>query len=268
LTSDEAYAIAAGDNDDRIAALRKVLTHNDPALPAFLEALSNDSVKVADHHAYIVDGEDVKEAATGAPAKLPDDAEDVINNNRMSSEIDAALAAGKLTSPNRDEREEAIDALDEAADESKLPIVEKALAAETDSLITTGGGTINLGTEQIDLLLKPKPKKASLASLAFPIRVSGPLTAPSAGIDREGAAVGIATAVGGAALTGGVGVLLPLMSTGNGAAASGGCSKLAATAAEDKGGVGGVTDTAKGVGQGVGGAVDSVTKGLGGLFGK
>jgi urea transport system permease protein len=132
LTSDEAYAIAAGDNDDRIAALRKVLTHNDPALPAFLEALSNDSVKVADHHAYIVDGEDVKEAATGAPAKLPDDAEDVINNNRMSSEIDAALAAGKLTSPNRDEREEAIDALDEAADESKLPIVEKALAAETD----------------------------------------------------------------------------------------------------------------------------------------
>ncbi|MGB5948492.1 MAG: AsmA family protein, partial [Parvibaculum sp.] len=73
----------------------------------------------------------------------------------------------------------------------------KALAVETDSLITTGSGTINLGSEQIDLLLKPKPKNASLASLAFPIRVSGPLGAPSAGIDKEGAALGLATAAGG-----------------------------------------------------------------------
>lgn len=152
----------------------------------------------------------------------------------------------------------------------------KALAAETDSLITTGGGTINLGTEQIDLLLKPKPKKASLASLAFPIRVSGPLTAPSGGIDKEGAALGIATAVGGVALTGGVGALLPLMSTGNdSAAASGGCSKLAAAATQDTGvggtvkGVGSaVGGAAEGAAKGVGGAVDSVTKGIGGLFGK
>ncbi len=142
----------------------------------------------------------------------------------------------------------------------------KALAVETDSLITTGSGTVNLGTEKIDLLLKPKPKNASIASLAFPIRVSGPLTAPSAGIDRTGAALGLATAAGGVALTGGIGALLPLMSTGNSDSGTGGCAGLAAKAAEDTGLVGGVTGTGKAVIKDVGGAVEGLTKGLGGFF--
>ncbi|MEX1152450.1 AsmA family protein, partial [Parvibaculum sp.] len=88
----------------------------------------------------------------------------------------------------------------------------KALALETDSLVTTGSGTVDLGDEKINLLFKPKPKKASLVSLAFPVRLSGPLGAPTAGLDRTGVVTGVATAVGGAALTGGIGALLPLMS--------------------------------------------------------
>ncbi len=142
----------------------------------------------------------------------------------------------------------------------------KALAIETDSLITTGSGTIDLGSEQLDLLLKPKPKSASLASLAFPIRVSGPLASPSAGVDREGAAIGIATAAGGIALTGGVGALLPLMSTGNASSGTGGCASLAAKAAESTGVVGSVKGAGEGVVKGVGGAVEGVTKGIGDLF--
>lgn len=143
----------------------------------------------------------------------------------------------------------------------------KALAVETDSLITTGSGTVNLGTEQLDIVLKPRPKNASLASIAFPIRVSGPLNAPSAGIDREGAAIGLATAAGGIALTGGVGALLPLMSTGNSGSGTGGCASLAAKASENTGIVGGVKGAGEGVVKGVGGALQGVTKGIGGLFG-
>jgi len=133
LTSDEVYAISAGDNDDRIAALQKLAAKGDPALPHFLEALAADSVKLAGKRVLIVqdDGSAV-DAATGQPAKLPADAEDVINNNRMSSEIDAVLAAGKLSSPDRADRAEAIEALANAADESKLPVIDKALAAEQD----------------------------------------------------------------------------------------------------------------------------------------
>ncbi len=140
----------------------------------------------------------------------------------------------------------------------------KALAIETDSLVTTGAGSIDLGAETIDLLLKPKPKEASLVSLAFPIRVSGSLGAPSAGLDKTGVVTGVATAVGGAALTGGVGVLLPLMSGGNeGAAGSGGCAALAATAAQSTGGVSGAV---KDVGGAVGGAAEGVAKGVGGAL--
>lgn len=140
----------------------------------------------------------------------------------------------------------------------------KALAIETDSLVTTGGGAIDLGAETIDLLLKPKPKEASLVSLAFPIRVSGSLSAPSAGLDRTGVVTGVATAVGGVALTGGVGALLPLMSGGSeGAAGSGGCAALAATASQSTGGVSGAV---KDVGGAVGGAAEGVVKGVGGAL--
>ncbi|MBX3488222.1 AsmA family protein [Parvibaculum sp.] len=146
----------------------------------------------------------------------------------------------------------------------------KALALETDTLITTGSGTVDLGRERLDLLFKPKPKQASLLSLAFPVRLSGPLNAPSAGLDRAGAATGIATAVGGAALTGGVGALLPLMSTGAGSVAGGGeCGAAAAAAQEESRGV---TGTVKDVGGAIGGAAEDAAKGIGGavrgIFGR
>ncbi|MBI3383913.1 MAG: urea ABC transporter permease subunit UrtB [Aquabacterium sp.] len=137
LTADEAYALSAGDNDARIATLQKLVAKGDPALPAFLDALAADTVKVAGNKAYIVYGDEVKDAATGAPAKLPDGAEDVVNNNRMSSEIEAALGAGKLLSKDVATRAEAIDSLSKAADESKLPLIDKALAAETDPKLKT-----------------------------------------------------------------------------------------------------------------------------------
>ncbi len=137
LTSEEAYALSAGDNDARIAAMQALAAKGDPALPAFLEALNADTVKVAGNKAYIVNGDEVKEAATGAVTKLPEGAEDVVNNNRMSSEIEAALAAGQLLSKDAATRAEAIDSLSKAADESKLPVIEKALAAETDPKLKT-----------------------------------------------------------------------------------------------------------------------------------
>jgi len=133
LTAEEAHALAAGDNDARIAALQKLVLKGDPALPSYLEALAADTVKVAGNRAYIVYGDEVKDAATGQVTALPDGAEDVVNNNRMSSEIEAALGVGKLMSKDIAVRTEGIDALNKAADESKLGVIDKALAAETDS---------------------------------------------------------------------------------------------------------------------------------------
>jgi len=133
LTPQEAHALAAGDNDARILTLKKLSTARDPALTPFLKAMLDDAVKVTSDRAYIVqdDGQAV-DAVTGQPAALPDDAEDVVNNNRMSSEIEAVLAAANLASPDRDLRAEAIAALANAADESRLPVIDQALANESD----------------------------------------------------------------------------------------------------------------------------------------
>ena len=131
---EEAFAISAGENDARIAALSKLVAKGDKDLAPFLEAMIADSVKVAGGKAYIIDGETVKDAVTGQPVTLaPSGLEDVVNNNRMGSEIEAALGASRLGSPDVAVRAEAINTLAKAADESKLPVIDKALAAETDA---------------------------------------------------------------------------------------------------------------------------------------
>src|SRR5688572_19259855 len=96
LTQADARAIAAGDSDERIAAVQKSLAAGDPALAAFVQALLDDAVKVAPDRVLIVRDDKVFDAATGAEAALPDGAEDVINNNRMRRELEAALAALQL----------------------------------------------------------------------------------------------------------------------------------------------------------------------------
>ena len=145
-----------------------------------------------------------------------------------------------------------------------------ALALETDALITTGSGSVDLGRERIDLLFKPKPKNASLVSLAFPVRLSGPLTSPSAGLDRAGVATGVATAVGGVALTGGIGALLPLMSAGSGSVAAGGeCGAAAAAASGESRGVAGtIGDAAEGAAKGAGDVFEGIGRGIGNIFGR
>jgi AsmA family protein len=88
-----------------------------------------------------------------------------------------------------------------------------AILFDTAGMTVRGGGTVNLGDETIDLLLKPAPKDAALVSFATPLRVSGTLANPTAYPDPAGVVKGVASAVAGAAL-GPIGLLLPLISGG------------------------------------------------------
>ncbi len=137
LTAEAAAAMAAGEGDDRIAALNKAVSAADPALPAFVQALLAEEVKVAGGRAFIVRGSQVLDAATGQPATWPAgvDAEDAVNNNRMRRELEGALAGLALLSPDVAVRRTAVAELKDAADEGKLPLLEKAAAAETDPLL-------------------------------------------------------------------------------------------------------------------------------------
>jgi urea transport system permease protein len=137
LTAEQAARIAAGDSDERLTALNEAVASADPALPAFLTALLADEVKVAAGKAFVLRDGKTFDAATGAAATLPADAEDAVNNNRMRREFEAALAALRLFSPERAVRDKAIDELKDQADESKLGVIEKALAVEPDAALRT-----------------------------------------------------------------------------------------------------------------------------------
>ena len=135
LTAAQAHAISAGDSDARVAALQQALVAGDPRVPVLVRALLDGAVRVDAERAYIVaaDGS-VVDAATGQPATLPaEGVEEAVNNNRMRGELQAALAALGLGSADAAERRAAIAALGEAMDEAKLPLVEGALAKETDA---------------------------------------------------------------------------------------------------------------------------------------
>ena len=74
---------------------------------------------------------------TGLGIAVPADAEDVVSNNRMRGELDNAMAALKLFSKDDKLRLQGVKALLKEPDEARLPLVEKALAAEKDETIRT-----------------------------------------------------------------------------------------------------------------------------------
>ncbi len=132
LTPAQALAIAAGENDSRIAALNEAVARGDERLGALVQALLDDEVKVAGDKVFIVHDGKATEAASGAAATLPEGAEDVTNNNRTRSALEAALAGLRVLSPDVAVRRGAVEELAKASlDESQLPLVEKAFAAET-----------------------------------------------------------------------------------------------------------------------------------------
>ena len=130
LTTAEAKALSIGETEARIEALNKAVVTADERTAAFLQALSEDAVKLAGDKVLVLKGDRGVDPVSGAEAPMPDNAEDVINNNRMRSELDSALAMMRLFSQDDKTRRAAINTLQNDVDESRLPLIEKAYAAE------------------------------------------------------------------------------------------------------------------------------------------
>ncbi|MDC6168541.1 urea ABC transporter permease subunit UrtB [Paucibacter sp. XJ19-41] len=128
LTPQQARAIASGETDARIAALNAAAAGAEPGLAAFVQALLDDAVKLTPEQVLVIQGDEA----------VPEGAEDVTNNNRMRGVLQAALAALKLFSPELATRREAVAELGkQSLDESQLPLLDKALASESDAGIKT-----------------------------------------------------------------------------------------------------------------------------------
>jgi len=135
LTSEQALAMAQGETDARVAAVARAAATPDPRTAALIQALADDAVKIAAGRVLLVQGDKAEDAVTGAAVPLPADAEDVVNNNRMRGELDAALAALRLASPDPKVRLASAQALAKDPDEARLPVIERALATESDAAV-------------------------------------------------------------------------------------------------------------------------------------
>ena len=135
LTAEQARAIAGGDSEERVAALNQAVLEADEKTAAFIQALADDAVKVAGGQVFVIRDDKGYDPVSGAEVAMPDDAEDVVNNNYMRGALDAALAALRLASPDEQARAQAAGALFKDPDASRLPLIEKALAAERSSAV-------------------------------------------------------------------------------------------------------------------------------------
>ena len=130
LTSEQASKLATGDTDSRIEALARAVLNPDGRTTELVQALNDDAVKVQSQHVLIVRDGQARDASTGVLITVTDAAEDVINNNRMRSELETALAALQLVGGNDQQRLAAAKALLKDPDATRLPLLNKALQSE------------------------------------------------------------------------------------------------------------------------------------------
>ncbi len=186
LTADEARGIAIGETEARIEALNKAITTADDKTAAFLQALSEDAVKFAGDKVFVMRDDKGFDPVTGAELPVPAEAEDVINNNMMRGEIEAAQAGLKLFSKDEKLRREGIKVLQGESDESRLPMIEKALAAETNPQLKE-----QLGLIRSAVLLNSSDKAKRLAAAAalarkWPGQHQDPAAGATEGRNRSG----------------------------------------------------------------------------------
>jgi urea transport system permease protein len=127
--------LGADDSDARIEAIRKLVASEDMQAIAVLDALNSDSLVLigGGKRAAIVAGGKLLDAVSGTEiGPAPVNPDPVVINNRIRGEIEGALAALRLASPDRAARLAAARQLQGADNEDALPIIERAAAREQD----------------------------------------------------------------------------------------------------------------------------------------
>jgi urea transport system permease protein len=136
LTPQQVQDIVAGETDARIESLQKALAQPDAQTAVFLQALADDAVVIAGQQVLMVRDGKGTDPASGQEVAVPANAESVVSNNRMRGEIDSALAALQLLSPDDAVRMKAAQALVSEPDPSKKVLLDKAISAEKNPSIS------------------------------------------------------------------------------------------------------------------------------------
>ncbi len=130
--------LASDTTMERLRAIDKIATIGDPDALRLLEALQNSEVMVTDAGQIVLENEewDVIDAITlEVLDPQPDVYDTVIVNNRMRSQLDSAIGVLQLLSEDREIRLTSAKSLQDNLLPALLPILNKALAQETDQEI-------------------------------------------------------------------------------------------------------------------------------------
>ena len=128
--------LAAEGGDAKIEAINKLVAAGDAAAIPLLQAMQEDRLQLFSGRLVIVTDAGAKDALTREAVQAPSDRlEAVVINNRVRGALDAAVAALRLTAPERETRRAA--ATQVAADPSgeMLPLIKRAHERETDAEI-------------------------------------------------------------------------------------------------------------------------------------
>jgi urea transport system permease protein len=138
VTSEQLEALAFGDNDLKVQTIAALVAAADPEALVLLQAMNESRMQVSPEQKrvfIISDAGAIDAKSKQAVDPLPDDVEEVVMNNRMRRELANAAAALQLLSPDAATRFESAKALQSGSNATMLPLVEKALATETESHI-------------------------------------------------------------------------------------------------------------------------------------
>jgi len=125
--------LGAEDSDEKIAGIRALVREGDPAALTLLQALSDEALQVSGGRVLRVSGERIYDAATGVEVvSPPGDRETITVNNRMRRELAGAVACLRLLDPDSKARLAAAQQLHDVDDPELAPLLETALARETD----------------------------------------------------------------------------------------------------------------------------------------
>src|SRR6202022_4416923 len=151
--------LALGDNDAKAKAIGIAAASGDSALLPLLQALLDGEVQtVGDAQILLVKGDAATDLLTGkAITPLPENRDDVVINNRIRKELRTAIAALKLSVPDRAVRLAAAKELQSGADEDLLPAMSAAIAKEVDpevkGLLTLAMASVQLASSDKDTRL-------------------------------------------------------------------------------------------------------------------
>src|SRR4030067_585021 len=190
--------LAAEDSHSKLEAINKLVTSGHTAALPIFKALRDEVLQVYQGRVVISTDTGVRDALTGEAIDVAGATpEGIVINNRIRGALDSAIAALQLLAPDRAARLAAAKAVALDANAEMLPLLERAVAQETDAevkaLLAQASAAIELKSSDAarrrlavqQLSLSENPQTKQMLGALLEKGADGAFTEPDAGVRDE-----------------------------------------------------------------------------------